>query len=591
MIGLAAQEALRGRRPPSRIASRILGEILATPPEWRTEFYTNLSHRDFRELCRVAERETGSPFGLWRDDPVGFDAVVLGGSLYSAQKDILTALTQPGVRQVIVPAAFSTGKTATAAKATLWAGCVWPTGYAKIPTIATRYRQVQRQLWPEIRALHARAQLPGTCGVTQWKAPNRDGVDTDIAYGFAAPGWDEAALQGIHGAYVLLIVDEAGGIGPILGRSTRNLLTGDARMLAIGNPATDSEGTWFEGRAQAGYDPDQPDTVTIPLPATRSPAFSGERVVCRACPPEIPTHLINRHLVGKAWVSEAVAEHGEDAPYIIAKVHARFPRGGASRAIPAEYVDAAIEAMNLGAWWGLEHVVSGWPSTDPKGEAFDVQPAMYSVVDLGVDVAADGGDELVIARREGDIARVLHVQSGAGLHNSVDVAGIIRPHILAANQLRAALESPRPVKVKIDAIGVGWGVASTLEAWASEGLLGDAEVVRVVASENPDRPDNKTGMWRPKNKRAEMWLAGREAFKPDPSGRTAVRLDVDTRTAAQLRAPLYGTESDGRTAIEKKDHTRARLGGANTPGKSPDRADAVLLAVYDPQGPRRVRIW
>jgi hypothetical protein len=106
----------------------------------------------------------------------------------------------------------------------------------------------------------------------------------------------------------------------------------------------------------------------------------------------------------------------------------------------------------------------------------------------------------------------------------------------------------------------------------------------VNVSETPDRPDNPKDMWRPRNKRAEMWLNGRQLLTPGPDGMVGLRLDVDGRTAAQLRAPLYGTDAAGRQVIEAKAAMRTR-GVA-----SPDRAEAVLLAVYQPRSRRKARL-
>ena len=49
-------------------------------------------------------------------------------------------------------------------------------------------------------------------------------------------------------------------------------------------------------------------------------------------------------------------------------------------------------------------------------------------------------------------------------------------------------------------------------------------------------------------------------------------------TLAQLNAPNYGHDSRGRIKIEKKDEIKKRGLG------SPDRAEALLLAIYEPDG-------
>jgi hypothetical protein len=195
---------------------------------------------------------------------------------------------------------------------------------------------------------------------------------------------------------------------------------------------------------------------------------------------------------------------------------------------------------------------------------------------LGVDVAAGGGDEFVITRAVGDLLTVRHTSSGGENVNAVDVAGKVLVQIKAAELLRKALGTDAKIRVKIDGIGVGWGVASTLIAWGAEGIH-DAEIVPVIVSESTYREEDEGATMRPYRKRDELWLTGRALMQPRrDTGRGALRLRVDKRTAAQLSAPMYGTNSGGRTVIETKDHMKTR--GLN----SPDRAEALLLAVYEP---------
>lgn len=920
-------------RVPARLATATFYELMALAPPVRREFLNGMDRLDAANVFAAAFSETGSRFGMYVDDPVGFYEQVIGESLWSLQAEVLAALVAEDVKTVIVPAGFGLGKTHVAGGAVCWHVSVHPVGVAGAVTTATRFRQVQKQLWPHVRRMHAKAGLLGDCDMTQWQMPNADGVATPVAYGFCydddteiltrdgwlpfqkltgaedvatrspagqfewqrptrivddpydgpmlrfksqvydllvtpnhrmlvrrdpkqlragdnsntdwhirearwfvdhaahqfqipatstweapapepvtfgphtidpdafarflglylaegftstgadhpnrvtvcqsatsprlpevraildatglpwgwspgkgvsgkfymncaplarwllseayigsiarswtkripkaikewpaahltaliegamvgdghteawgyrrylttseqyaddlievaqkaggeawidahdahpttwgkrrqyrvnfrpgaahqvpkptvehhtgrigcvsvpngivyvrrngRPAWcgntapekDESAMQGIHFPKTLLIVDEAGGIGRTIGQATRNLMTGDARMLAIGNPPTDNEASWFEGEYEKGRDPARTHIVSIPIPATRSPAVTGEWILCQACPSVLAAHSLGEHLVDQAWIDEAIEEHGAGAPYVEAKVNAVFPKGGASRAIPAAYVDAALEAMALGEWWDDDYKVARPVSFDSDGRPYEVQPPIGAEIDLGVDVAADGGDEFVITRREGDIVRIRYVAAGAGLDNSVTVAGLVLDEIRVAEALAVELGTERAVHVKVDVIGLGWGVASTLEAWAKE-LVHTAVIVRVDVREVPDNPDDPKAVWRPARKRDEMWLAGRDAFKPDRgSGRPRIRLDVDHRAAAQLRTPLYDTNTAGRHVIESKKDVRARLGrDAGGGAKSPDRADAILLALYTPRVRRKTRI-
>jgi hypothetical protein len=538
------------------------------PPARRRPLLARLSTADTTQLLAAANRQGGTPYALWVDDPSGFVEVVLRESLWSKQREVLDAI--PRFMRVAVPAGFGLGKTHLAARAVAWMCCVHPVGTAIAVTTATRMRQVHRQMWPHIRRVVAQAGLPGECDQVQWKMPDAHGVETTVSYGFTAPEHDEAAMQGIHAPTILLVVDEAGGIGHTIGRSTRNLLTGGgAHMLAIGNPPTDAENSWFEQLCDEGLDPRDTDTTTVRIAATDSPMVTGEKPpLCRGCPGR-PPHSHTKDQVDQKWIDGAIRDHGADAPYVIAKVHARFPRGGAFQILPSDWVDAAANQPDPeGPEWvrvkdlGLE------------GETGEEKVRPGAWVRLGVDVAADGGDEFVISRAVGDVLTVRHISSGDVNASAVHVAGKILEHILAAERLAKALKSRAKVRVKIDGIGLGWGVASLLSAWGAEGKHSSV-VVPVVVSESPDR-EADSDSWRPLRKRDEMWLAGRGLLDPGRTGRPEIRLRVDDRTLAQLRGPRYSTNSSGATVVEPKPSMRKR-GLA-----SPDRGEAVLLAVYEP---------
>jgi hypothetical protein len=342
-------------------------------------------------------------------------------------------------------------------------------------------------------------------------------------------------------------------------------------MLAIGNPATDDEGSWFEGFC------DHPKAEMIRISAFDSPQITGEVTDwCRTCPKEVGRHRLAIHITDREWIDETIEEYGKDAPFVIAKVYAKFPRGGSSRVIPADWVELAVDRpepdepgyVRLDSL-GLDEETDGWM----------VKPGSW--VRLGVDVAADGGDELAISRAVGDLVTIEHISSGATNANAVDVAGKVLREILKAQKLRAALGTKAAVRVKVDGIGVGWGVAGVLEAWRSEGVH-DAEILAVKVSESTGR-DDEGAVMRPARKRDEMWLATRQSLAPRKGSPSQVqilpgllRLRVDRRTQAQLSAPTYGTNSSGLTVVEGKPSMKSR-GLA-----SPDRAEALLLAVYEP---------
>ncbi|MFI9155717.1 hypothetical protein [Streptomyces sp. NPDC053367] len=149
-------------------------------------------------------------------------------------------------------------------------------------------------------------------------------------------------------------------------------------------------------------------------------------------------------------------------------------------------------------------------------------------------------------------------------------------HFDLAQRLADSLGFTVPVRLKIDQNGLGHGAVGMLKIWA-ENSRHRAEIVGVMVSESPGH-DDPGAVMRPFKKRDEMWLATRALLQPDPgTGVCRLRLRTDRNAAIQLTTPKLQYNSGGHTVIESKKAMRAR--GM----KNPDRAEAVLLAVYEPE--------
>lgn len=574
----ARQVAADDERTRSQLAKRMFHDLMALPPEVRRGFLKGESVESKREILRVAQGEAGTPLAMYVDDPVGFIEDVLDETLWSKSKEVVASVAKH--RVTAVPSCFGSSKTWGAARVDLWWTMVHAPGTALAVTVAPLWRQVVRQMWPEIRRAHARAKLPGQVDTYAMKQRTADeGLVVVTSYGLVANKHDESATQGIHSPNLLLVVDEAGGIVRTVGQNFRAVLTGDnSRALYIGNPPTDDEGGWFESVCNESEPED--DVNVIPISAYSTPAFTGEEAPrCKSCPAGIPAHTMAKHLVDRKWVKDTLREFGDDSPYVQAKVHARFPRGGADRALPYSWVELARDALDPDSeeYVTLADLGVGGDEPDPMQKV-----RMGAWIRLGVDVAADGGDELVVARWAGDLVTIRHTSSGPSNADPHTVAGKVLVEINKAAALAKAIDSPHSVRVKIDGIGVGWGVAGILEAWGREGLH-EAEIVKVIVSEGTGREPQKTSTFRPFRKRDEMWLSIRDLLpRPtdlDEGVLPKIRLRVDRKTIAQLTAPEYSHDSAGRTVVESKDSLRKR-GMA-----SPDRAEAVLLGGYEPAPP------
>jgi hypothetical protein len=182
-------------------------------------------------------------------------------------------------------------------------------------------------------------------------------------------------------------------------------------------------------------------------------------------------------------------------------------------------------------------------------------------------VAAEGGDEFAIARFDGSLGRIQH--ASAYSRTAVEVSGIVLEHILEAEKDHHERGINEAVRVKVDSIGVGWGVVGLLDEWGKEGRHHSTIVPVNVAERAHD--SNKFV-----SQKAEMWWTMRELIQPDSDGIQGVMLDVDRKTLAQLTGPTYKTNSAGKLQIESKVDMKKR--GLN----SPDRAEALLLAMFEP---------
>jgi hypothetical protein len=205
----------------------------------------------------------------------------------------------------------------------------------------------------------------------------------------------------------------------------------------------------------------------------------------------------------------------------------------------------------------------------------DNELAIQGAIRLGVDIASGGGDEFVIAWADGQVGTIRHRSSGSANSNALDVSGVVLQNILDAEKVHRERGINQRVKVKIDSIGVGWGIVSTLTAWGKE-KKHNAEIVGVNVAERANDTIRFT------SQRAELWWTGRQLLQPDKDGIQQIRLEIDTRTQSQLSAPTYSSDSGGRIQIESKKSMKARNVG------SPDRAEALLLAFYEPPSKRFV---
>lgn len=457
--------------------------------------------------------------------PVEWAREVLRHNLWSSQREVLESIRDN--RFTAVKSCHASGKSFIAADAAGWWLDQHPPGEAFVVTTAPTWPQVRAILWRYIGQIHARGKLAGRVNQTEWhmdptgthrEAPHP--TEAIVAYGRKPANTAPEGFSGIHARYVLVIIDEAGGIPKALWDAVDTLATNvDCRVLAIGNP--DYPDSHFATVCAPGT-----DWHVITISAFDTPNFTDEGEIVD---PEV---LIN--LVSREWVEERKRRWGEDSPLYVAKVLGEFPETAADTVIPLGYVRRA-QAERL--YRDHEH-----------------EP-----VELGVDVGA-GQDKTVIRCRRGIKAAEVWRYSTP---DPMEAVG----HVVKAIRATGA------TSVKVDSIGVGWGVWGRLVELGTEkahnAVCHPVNVAR--ASTDPARFPNL---------RSQLWWEARERCGT-PDGHVAPTWDLsacDDDTVADLIAPRYKTNSHGQYVVEPKEDTIERL------GRSPDDADALLLAFHVPSG-------
>lgn len=240
-----------------------------------------------------------------------------------------------------------------------------------------------------------------------------------------------------------------------------------------------------------------------------TPAFTGEKV----------SDVVAASLPQPDYPERMKLKYGEDsAPYDY-RVLGEFPRASD---------DAVCKA------WDVE-----------RAQRVEVQPGLPVVISC--DVARKGGDETVIAVRRGNHVRI--VDAYAGKDQNWTLGRLLQV------ERQVYEETPFDIVHVIDMAGLGSG---TYDA------LCEASAFTVHGFNSSHRARNPREF---PNRRSEVWFTFSDLLRQG-----VVDLDPDDQLFADLVAPVYSVDSQGRRVVEAKDEMRKRL------QRSPDRADAVLMA-------------
>lgn len=289
-----------------------------------------------------------------------------------------------------------------------------PVDDTTVVTTATNWKQVRNVLWKEIPRVKADAGIGGKVNAdATWKMGDRQ---DPIAFGMKPDDKDESGFQGVHDQYVLVIMDEAGGISKEIFTAADAITTNKfARILAIANPNDPSCYMAEVYKREMRLKPEERSWNIIQFGAYDTPNFTGEVV-----PVEVATRLVQVD-----WVEARKKEWGEDDPRFVARVLGEFP-------------DVSDDGLfNMGR---VMQSMEAYDTSEPD----EGMPIM-----IGVDVARYGSDSSVIVSNQGGYIRI------HGRYQGLNGPELARKVGELAVEMGA-------VEIRIDAIGVGASVLDSI---------------------------------------------------------------------------------------------------------------------------------
>lgn len=295
---------------------------------------------------------------MWREQPQTFVREVFGATPDPWQDDVLTAF--PSNPRIAMKACKGPGKTALEAWISWNFLCTRP--HPKIGATAISGDNLRDNLWAEM----SKWQQQDRVGVLKtqfiWQAERIFARDHPETWFMSARTWSRSAnpeqqgqtLAGLHADYVMIILDESGGIPDAV----------MANAEGIGSSAKE----WHI--VQAG----NPTHLEGPLYRACTSERSLWFVVEITADPDDPKRTSR---VSPQWARDQIAKYGKDNPWVLVNVYGKFPPSSLNSLIGPDEVNSVL------------------------GKHLPLTAYSHAARILGVDVARYGDDESVIFPRQG----------------------------------------------------------------------------------------------------------------------------------------------------------------------------------------------
>lgn len=244
--------------------------------------------------------------------------------------------------------------------------------------------------------------------------------------------------------------------------------------------------------------------------------------------------------LSEKWVEDRKKEWGENSSIFQNRVLGEFAESEEDNLIPLSWVEAAIER---------------WKHWNRDNQDVTVT---FKSDQLGVDVARGGADKSVIAKRVGYTITELQKYN---YDDTMELAGRVAP-LLAVHS---------PSIAYIDVVGLGAGVYDRLSEQFSN---------RVYSFHPQEKTDfrDAADIWEFKDVYSAAWWNIRELLDPSNPRKLEklAAIPPDDQLLEELTAVKYSYRSDGKIQVEPKEKTKEVI------GRSPDTADAVVMAFWEP---------
>lgn len=472
------------------------------------------------------------PATRWQSDPVGFVTTILGQGVWSRQVEMLEAARDHDL--VTTSAGRKVSKSNTIACIALWHYCCFAD--ANVVIMSRVARQVDEIIWKEVRKLVAGS---GRCLACKTADPHGPRPCPHSAIIPERPG--QLARTGLHSE------DFRSLVGYTAGDTVAAQGTSGHRLKYLVDEASGLPDAIFhalEGNCAGGGqmmlfgNPNKANGYFYRSRRDSAMGYHRIRISSEESPNVVAGHTVIPGLCERKHIDRWRAAWGATSALYKIHVLGEDVEGEDGKILTASAID---EARNR------------WEDTPADG-----------ILCVGLDPAGEGGDgdESAFAARRG--LKMLSLETFRGLDENLHLAHLLR---ILANH-RHDRETPRVI---VDRDGsIGDPLYRVLLHYARENPTAFV-LYGVKGSHFPYRGEHKERYGRQRDAlwgNLQQWVA---------SGGAIVEDDF---LEADLHAPSWTTDHASRlkvtpkTILRKEEHL----------GRSPDRADALSLAVWEPRG-------